>query len=207
MRIAGDKSNAGKEAMPETIILALIIAKLKKYQIKKFFTLWEFYVILAFELVYIIIQVNLFQENFFLLRYFAIFNAIYLCAYLLLIYRFRIFKSALVGAGFLFLGSVLNQIAMTANGGQMPVFPTLSYLTGYVSGNFSWTAFDSIHKMGGKAVNYFFLTDIIDLGYSVISIGDVFIRLFVFIIIYNSVKCLNKDNNIFTKKDCYSKIL
>lgn len=187
--------------MPETIIIALIFAKLKKYKIKKLFTLWEFYIILAFELVYIIIQVNLFQENFFLLRYLAIFNVIYLCAYLLLIYRFRIFKSALVGAGFLFLGSVLNQIAMTANGGRMPVFPTLSYLTGYVSGNQSLATLDSIHKLGNQAVNYFFLTDIIDLGYSVISIGDVFIRLFVFIIIYNSVKCLNEDNYIFRKED------
>jgi len=193
--------------MPETIILALILAKFKKLKIKKLFTIWEFYVILAFELVYIIIQINLFQENFFLLQYLATFNAVYLCAYLLLIYRFRIFKSALVGAGSLFLGSILNQIAMTANDGRMPVFPTLSYLTGYVSGNHSMTTLDSIHKLGGQSVNYFFLTDIIDLGYSVISIGDVFIRFFVFIIIYHSVKCLNKDNDIFRNKNYYSKTL
>ena len=39
-----------------------------------------------------------------------------------------------------------------------------------------------------------YLTDIFDVGYSVLSIGDIFIRVFVFIIIYNTVKHLNVTN-------------
>jgi len=186
--------------MPETIILALLFAKLKKYKIKELFTLWEFYVILSFEVFLAIVQINVFLQDFGLLRYMSIIRTVYLCSYLFLVFRFRIYKSAIVGSGFLVLGSVLNQVVIAANGGRMPVFPTLSKLTGYISGNQPIETIDNIHKFGTQAVSLLFLTDIIDLGYSVLSIGDIFIRLFAFIIIYNSIKRLNMENSLVEEK-------
>lgn len=49
--------------MLETIILALIITKLKGYEIKSLFKSWHIYPMLTIELIYIIIQINIFLET------------------------------------------------------------------------------------------------------------------------------------------------
>ena len=178
--------------MPETIILALIFAKLKRYKIRKLFSLWQFYIILGFELIYLVFQVNFFMHNYSLIKYGHILNAVYLSSYLLLIIRCKLYKTSLYGTACLVTGSILNETAIWANGGKMPVFPSNTLITGYVT-DWPFTTIDNLHVLGSSSTHLVFLTDIFDIGYSVLSIGDIFIRLFVFIIIYNTVKYLNKD--------------
>ncbi len=86
-----------------------------------------------------------------------------------------------------FSRNFLNHIVMAANGGEMPVFPSLSYLTGYLKPN-TISKVNDIHMIGTSTVKYKYLSDIIDVGYSVLSIGDILIRVFVVIIIYVTVK-------------------
>ncbi|WP_415337470.1 DUF5317 family protein, partial [Clostridium perfringens] len=98
-----------------------------------------------------------------------------------------------IGSLFILAGTFLNHIVMAANGGEMPVFPSLSYLTGYLKPN-TISKVNDIHMIGTSTVKYKYLSDIIDIGYSVLSIGDILIRVFVVIIIYVTVKKTNEKN-------------
>ena len=50
--------------MIETVIISLIICKIKKYDIKGLFRNWTIYPIVFMELVYLFIQINIFMENY-----------------------------------------------------------------------------------------------------------------------------------------------
>ena len=85
-------------------------------------------------------------------------------------------------------GTVMNKVVMHYNGGKMPVFPSFSYLTGYTTPEMLTSGVDSIHIMGDASTKLPFLADFIDVGYSILSIGDIFIRGFVFIMLYATIK-------------------
>lgn len=177
--------------MLETILIAFIVAKLKGNNIKLIFKSWEIYPIIIFELFYVFMQISIFLGNYNFIVYSSIYKKLYLYSFIFLIIKHRQYISAIIGSGCIFVGTILNNIAIAANDGTMPVFPTLSYYTGYVTKE----AFDKIkdiHVLGNEATKLKFLTDIFDVGYSIISIGDILIRLFAFIIIYSSIKYVNK---------------
>lgn len=90
----------------------------------------------------------------------------------------------------LILGGKLNDIAISSNDGKMPVFFTVSKITGYYkSGIFEkMESQGDYHVLAGPATNFFWLTDILDTGYSCLSMGDVLIRAAVFVLLYYSVK-------------------
>lgn len=179
--------------MLETIIISLIFCKIKKFKIKPIFKNWAIYPVIFMELVYLIVQANIFSENYSIIKYVGLFKTLYLCSYLPLIFTYRQYVSAIIGSLFVVVGGVLNDIAIAANNGYMPVFPSLSYLTGYIKFD-SFSKIEDIHILGDASTKLKFLTDIFDIGYSVLSIGDILIRGFVFIIIYNTVKEINLTN-------------
>ncbi|MDD4799388.1 MAG: DUF5317 family protein, partial [Clostridia bacterium] len=76
------------------------------------------------------------------------------------------------------------------NGGQMPAFPSFSYITGYLTPEM-FGSVDSLHILGNADTKYKFLTDYLDFGYSILSIGDVFIHLFFCIMLYFLIKAVN----------------
>ncbi|NFV76187.1 hypothetical protein FDE98_08635 [Clostridium sporogenes] len=181
--------------MLETIILALIITKLKGYEIKSLFKSWHIYPMLTIELIYIIIQINILLENYSLITHIKILETIYICSYLFVIIKYEQYTSAIIGSIFILIGGMLNKIAIAVNNGKMPVFPTLSYFTGYAK-PYSFLKVNDIHILGNSSTKFKFLTDIIDVGYSVMSIGDIFIRFFVFIVIFNTIKHINNIKSI-----------
>ena len=176
--------------MIETILLAILFAKIKGYRIKPLFKEWNIYPILILEMVYITMQVNIFMGNYEAIKYAGTLKTLYLSSYLFLILRYEQYFSAVIGSMFIFIGSILNKIAIYFNDGKMPAFPSLSYITGYLKPD-SFDKVNDIHELGGSTTNLKLLTDIIDLGYSILSIGDVFIRGFAFIIIFTTIKHLN----------------
>ncbi len=179
--------------MLETIIISLIFCKIKRLKIKPLFKTWAIYPVIFMEVVYLIVQANIFSENYSLIKFASIFKTLYLLSYLPLIFTYRQYISAIIGSIFVLVGGVLNNIAISANNGYMPVFPSLSYLTGYAKVD-SFSKVKDIHILGNSSTKLKFLTDIFDIGYSVLSLGDIFIRCFVFIIIYNTVKKINLTN-------------
>jgi len=117
--------------MAETILLALLYAKIKKYKIKPLFKSWTIYPVIAFEIIYLIEQVAIFSGNYEFIGFTKSLNPFYFSAYLLLVFKYDIYISSIIGAIFMLLGGALNDIAIKANDGFMPVYPTSSYLTGY----------------------------------------------------------------------------
>ncbi|AGK98409.1 DUF5317 domain-containing protein [Clostridium pasteurianum] len=180
--------------MLETILIAMLAAKIRGYKLKPFFMSWEVYPVLAFMVIYIFLNMTVFFENYNFIKFAGILEPIYICTFLILIIKYKQYFSAIIGSACIITGTILNKIAISANGGKMPVFPTLSYLTGYVKPDVFIKVKD-IHVLGNEASKLKFLTDTIDLGYSILSIGDIFIRLFTFIIIFNTIKSINKIKN------------
>jgi len=176
--------------MIETILLAMIVAKLKGYKPSQLFKAWPVYLIIVFELIYLILQVSIFIGNYSLIKYSNMMEKPFLSVFLILALLYKQYISAIIGSAFIVLGSVLNNIVISANNGKMPVFPTLSYLTGYVRQGL-WMNVNDIHILGTVTTKLKFLTDIFDLGYCIMSIGDVFIRVFVFLVIFYTIKQLN----------------
>ncbi|MCM8710255.1 DUF5317 domain-containing protein [Clostridium sp. SYSU_GA19001] len=179
--------------MLETILFALLIAKIKDYKLKPIFKSFAFYPSIAFTLFYVIWNISIFFGDYSLIKYSSILEKIYLLTFLTLVFKYNLYKSAFLGSFCIFIGTSLNKLAIAANGGKMPVFPTLSYITGYVKAD-SFTKVNDIHVLGSGSTKLKFLTDYIDLGYSILSVGDIFIRLFVFIIIFSSIKHINEKN-------------
>lgn len=179
--------------MFESIIISLIFCKIKKFKISPLFKNWPIYTVIFMELICLIVQANIFIENYSLIKYVGILKTLYLCSYLPLIFVYRQYIYAIIGSVFVIIGGILNDIAIAANNGYMPVFPSISYLTGYAKVD-AFDKVNDIHILGDSSTKLKFLTDIFDVGYSVLSIGDIFIRVFVFIIIYNTVKHLNLTN-------------
>lgn len=176
--------------MIETIILAMLIAKVKGYKPLKLLKAWPVYIILLFEVIYVFSQIAIFKGDYRFLKYSANMEKPFLCAVLLLALVYKQYVSALIGSFFIFLGGILNSIVISANNGKMPVFPTLSYLTGYGKQS-GWESVDKIHELGTASTKLKFLSDIFDIGYCIVSIGDIFIRFFVFIIIFSTIKHIN----------------
>ena len=177
--------------MIEPILLALIFAKIRGYKIRPLFKTWAIYPVFTFVLLYVILEIMVFNENFIFIKYTSIFHYLYLLTFIILIIKYKLNMSAIIGSIFIFIGTILNKIVIAANNGKMPVFPTLSYLTGYAKPD-SFMKVNDIHILGSQVTKLKFLTDIIDVGYCVMSIGDICIRVFAFIIIFNSIKVINK---------------
>jgi hypothetical protein len=117
-------------------------------------------------------------------------------SYLPLVYKYKLFdykdkhdtsnfmRSPFMIAFYLIIiGMGMNQIAIISNGFKMPIFPTLTYFTGYAG-----TFIDSKHILGNMNTNMILFCDIFDCGYMCFSIGDILFRFFSAIMIYNSVK-------------------
>ena len=181
--------------MIEPIFLAIIYSKIKGYKITPLFRNWAIYPLFAFVIIYIILEAMLFNGNYTFIKYASTFHYLYLLTFLILIVKYKLNISAIIGSIFIFIGTILNKIVISANNGKMPVFPTLSYLTGYAKPD-SFIRVNDIHILGNGVTKLKFLTDIIDVGYSVMSIGDICIRVFAFIIIINTIKVINKTKII-----------
>lgn len=185
--------------MIETVLLAVLIAKIKGYRLKPLFKTWAVYPSMVFTLFYIFLQISIFLGCYDFVKYAGLLEKLYILTFLPLILKYKLYKSAFVGSTYIFIGTLLNKLAMLANGGKMPAFPTLSYITGYINAD-SFSKVKDIHILGSSATKLKFLTDYIDIGYSILSIGDVFIRAFTFIIFFNVIKHLNesgiKESNV-----------
>ena len=176
-----------------SVLIVIILAKIKKYKILPIFKVYDLYPFFAVEAVYIFFQVNLYFQNYTYVKYaFVLQKAILLVMFVPMIRR-KLYKQALIGTGLIIVGSILNKIVIVANGNKMPVFPTLSELTGNCKAEVLSKGYDSVHILMDSTTKLNFLGDYIDVGYSILSIGDLFIHTFVAMMFYYTIKELNKN--------------
>jgi hypothetical protein len=176
--------------MFETIIASILLGKIKHYKIHYLFRTWTVYPVLLTQCVLIYLQITVFLNNYSFIQYAPIIKTAVILSFLFPIINFKLYKPAIVGSISILIGTVLNKFVMSQNGGKMPVFPTLSYLTGYVKLN-TFSSVNDIHILGSSSSHFKILTDYIDLGYSVLSPGDLFIHFFSFWLLYSTLKAIN----------------
>jgi hypothetical protein len=184
--------------MIETIVLAFIIAKIKHYKLAPLLRAWPMYPFVLLELVYLFFQFSVFNGNYQYVQYAGLLKHLQIFVFIIPIIAYKQYKQAMIGSAFIFAGSFLNNFVISQNGGKMPVFPSISYLTGYVSPN-SFTIVSDIHMLGSADTQWKLLADIFDMGYTIMSLGDIFISVFVGLLIYNTIKILNKRVELLVK--------
>ena len=182
--------------MIEFILGAFLYAKYKKkYNIWLVFKHWSIYLPMLFLLLYIYLEINIWLQNYWFLEYQQVFKTATLMSYLPLCIKYKLYEntnikyknkdimavitSPMIKATMcLFIGSVLNRIAIWANGGYMVTFPSQSYWTGYIKPESVY--YDGLHIIGNPYSAIIPFCNIWDFGYTIVSIGDLLARMFVF---------------------------
>lgn len=180
--------------MIETLLPVILLGKMKRLKMRYLFTTWSFYPILIAQCLLLALQICVFNNIYSLVYLAPVVKTSLMLVFLFPMFVFKLYKPALVGAGFVVSGTMLNQFAMAQNGGKMPVFPSFSYLTGYVK-PYTFQSVRDIHILGNSFTHFKFLTDYIDVGYSILSPGDLLIHFFVFLMFYYMIKAVNRSHN------------
>lgn len=174
-------------------IIPVLVAYIKKYNLRYAFATWELYPLYAVELIHIFFQINAYLGNFEFVRFSGVIQLAMNVTLLLPIITKKLYRTALIGSGCVFVGSLLNRTVISANGGHMPVYATLSRLTGFFR-EAALESADELHIMMSGATKLNFLADYIDLGFCIMSPGDIFIHVFVSAVIYNTIKSAASGN-------------
>lgn len=169
------------------IIIPLIAARWKHHSLKPLFHTFDLLPLLAVELVHIFFQVSFWLGNTNFVKYSSFLQWAFILVLLLPILKRKLYVPAICGAGCTVAGSLLNRVVISANNGKMPVFPTLSQLTGYCTRELLVSGVDNLHVLMDNGSRLPFLGDYIDLGWCILSPGDVLNHMFISIIIYCTV--------------------
>ena len=177
------------------ILLATTYAKIKGYRLKPVLRAYSLYPYVIAEVISLFLQISIFLNDYRYVQYASIIKTVYLYTLIIPILVYKLYKPGIYGSILILIGTILNKFVMSQNGGKMPVFASFSKITGYYNETALPIA-DTIHVVGNDATRFKFLTDFIDVGYSILSIGDVLIHAFAFIVIYSVIKEVNRSINI-----------
>ena len=182
-----------------TILIAILLAKWRKYDLKPIFKSWTIYPVLLVQGVILIFQASIFMGSHIFIPFAPYVTRMVILSFLPSILAYQLYLPAVLGSFAVLGGTLLNKFVIAQNNGRMPVFPTLSYWTGYATPS-SFAYDDGIHVLGSAATQWKWLTDYIDVGYSVLSPGDVLIHAFSVILLYATIKAANQKHNETNKR-------
>jgi hypothetical protein len=179
------------------------------YDIKLLFRHWSIIPPLIMLGVYIIAEIMIINNNYWITQYGTQIKQITIFSYFFLTNEYQLYKNQkykdnnlisfikspfILAILFLCIGYLLNGIAVMANSGHMPVFPSNSYFTNYT--DIDTFTENSFYILGDNTSKLIPLCDTIDIFYSILSIGDLFVRGYVFIILYYSIKYKNNSMQV-----------
>ena len=174
------------------ILLALIVAKLKGHHVTVLLREPSLIPVWIVEIIFWLLQACIWNENYSFVGYAGYLQTASILALLWPVMKFKMYPQAIIGAGMVVTGSAMNRIVMHANGGKMPVIPSFSGMTLYYREGSLEASQDVRHIMMSDTTKLNFLADYIDVGFSVISLGDVLVHLFTTIVIFTVISRLNK---------------
>ena len=166
------------------ILLAIVIAKLRRHRIGVLLREPSLIPVWVIEIVFWLLQICIWRQDYRFIGYAGYLQTASILALLWPILKFRLYPQAIAGALMVGAGSAMNRIVMHANDGRMPVIPSFSGLTRYYQEGALAASQDVRHVLMSEATKLNFLADYIDVGFSVISPGDVLVHLFTTIVIY-----------------------
>jgi hypothetical protein len=170
------------------ILIPLVIARIKGYQIRSIFRVADLYPFFLACLVHGFFVVSAWLGNHSFVQYATVLQYILILSLIVPVIRRQIFVPTMVGVGMTFVGTAMNRAVISANDGKMPVYPTLSKWIGYYKDGQLDGSIDELHVLADGSSKLMFLADYIDLGVCVLSPGDVLIHAFASIVIYYTVK-------------------
>ncbi len=177
-----------------TLLLAIGLAKWRHYKVRYLFQSWTIYPFLVVQGLIFLFQTSIFMGSTVFIRFAPYVSNSVILSFLFMILHYQLYLPAIVGSVSVLLGTVMNKFVIAQNNGRMPVFPSLSYFTGYATAQ-SFSYDDGLHVLGSAATRWKWLSDYIDVGYSVLSPGDLFIHLFSVIMLYQAIKSANVKYN------------
>lgn len=178
-----------------TILFAIFLAKWRRYSLRPLFHSWTIYPVLIVQLVILVFQASIFMGSTLFIPLAPHVTTMVILSFLFSILAYQLYFPAIAGSIAVFIGTLLNKFVMSQNNGRMPVYPTLSYLTGYAKAD-SFSYDDGIHVLGSATTQWKWLTDYIDVGYSVLSPGDLLIHAFSVILLYATIKAANEKQDL-----------
>lgn len=123
--------------MLESIILGATIAKIKGYEVKKIIYIKEFYFIIFAKFLVLWLQINIYFENYEILKYSNSIKFFYLCSFLPLIFKVEFYKETILASIFIFFGVFLNDIVSLSisilrknSGGVHATLPSICLVIG-----------------------------------------------------------------------------
>jgi hypothetical protein len=173
------------------LLSACLIAKIRHYRIAPVWRDFSLYPLFGVECAYWVFQAFAFAGDYRFVPFASYLQSAFLLSLLFPILRHRLYARALVGTGMTLAGTALNRLVISANGGKMPVYPTLSRLTGYFDPGALQAGFDSAHALLNGNTALGFLGDYIDVGFSIMSPGDLLIHGFTAVVFYGAIRSLN----------------
>ena len=173
------------------ILGGFLLAKIRGYKLIPAFKAPYLYPLYVLEILYIFIQLSFIFGNHSLLRFAGFLQIAFILVLIPPILKYSIHLPTIFSTIAVIFGSLLNKIVMNANGGMMPVFPTLSKLTKYYTEDSLTNINDGKHILGSSDTSFAFLADYIDIGWTILSPGDVFIHGFITVIVYYTIKNIN----------------
>lgn len=210
--------------MTETIFFSLVFSRFKGYKWSQIFKLikhWSFYPILMTMVFHIYFIYLMIKGEYWFVQYSNYIKTVSILFYLILIWKYNLFNISVfknikvdkkplltvitspvaIGVLCMVTGSILNKIAMIFNDGKMPVFPNVSMSIGYTKVDMfdKMLQFNDWHVLGNFNTHLIFLSDFIDGFVFIASPGDILIRVFIGMIIYYSIKQINKGKIIIDK--------
>lgn len=175
------------------ILIAVILAVVKGRRVTVLFREISFLPMWIVEIIFWYFQISAWLGDYRFLpygKYLQVLNILVLCWPIL---KFKLYNQAFCGALCVAVGSILNNIVMQANDGKMPVYPTLSKVTRYYRSGAIESAGDAKHFLMAADTKLSFLADYIDVGFSIMSIGDLFIHSFTTMVVYYAILKLNES--------------
>lgn len=174
------------------VLLAVVIARFRGKRIRVLLHEPSLIPMWIVEIVFWLLQLCIWREDYRFIGYAAYLQTAAILCLIPPILRFRLYPQAIIGAVLTCIGSVSNRIVMAANNGKMPVHPSLSILTRYCQAGALELSGDARHILMSERTKLNFLADYIDVGFSILSPGDVLIHLFTAIIVYATIVRLNE---------------
>lgn len=170
------------------IVGALFVLLLKRYKIGCLPKIFALYPLFFCEAVYIFFQINAIFGNYYFVRFASYLQTAFIAVLIFPIMYYKLYKPAIFGAALTVGGTLLNKLCIMANDGHMPVYPTLSLVTGYFKPETLGGSVDSLHVLMTAQSKLKILADYIDIGWSIMSPGDIMIHMFCSVVVYYSVK-------------------
>ena len=183
--------------MIEILLITILYSKYHKLKIKPFLRSWNLYVVVVLTILYIGLTATIFLGHYDFIQYRKFFHIALFSSFVIMAALNNIsFKQLFTSLSCFMFGNILNRIAITRNNGKMPVFPTNSIATGFVTkemiANNTLLNISPMHTIADPInTKVIPLCDIFDLGYTIFSIGDLFIYLALSIILIDKIIKLN----------------